>query len=89
MKRPDWLTACNPEARSYPKDWKWEYYKSHGGTREGYLCPHCKQLFTGNKDFVKLHADHIVPWSQSGPTTWENLQVLCGPCNLRKSAASE
>lgn len=31
-----------------------------------------------------LHIDHIVPWSLGGPTNAENLQTLCGPCNIAK-----
>lgn len=31
-----------------------------------------------------MHGDHIVPWIEGGPTTMENLQALCGSCNLRK-----
>ena len=30
-------------------------------------------------------ADHIVPWSKWGPTTSANCQILCRPCNRRKS----
>lgn len=32
-----------------------------------------------------LHIDHIIAWSNGGVTTDENLQTLCGPCNLGKS----
>lgn len=32
------------------------------------------------------HADHIIPWKEGGPTTIDNGQALCRPCNLRKSA---
>lgn len=36
--------------------------------------------------FDLMHGDHIVPWSQGGPTTLANLQALCGSCNLRKGS---
>jgi superfamily II DNA or RNA helicase len=31
-----------------------------------------------------VEGDHIMPWSAGGPTTMENLQVLCIACNRRK-----
>ncbi|KKU76575.1 MAG: HNH endonuclease domain protein [Parcubacteria group bacterium GW2011_GWA2_47_64] len=34
---------------------------------------------------IKLHIDHIVPFSKGGKTTLENLQTLCQECNLGKS----
>ena len=37
---------------------------------------------TGGK--VMMTADHIVPKSRGGPTTLENLQPMCAPCNSRK-----
>lgn len=33
-----------------------------------------------------LHGDHIWPFSLFGETTWENYQLICGDCNLTKSA---
>lgn len=33
----------------------------------------------------KMHLDHIVPWSAGGPDTSDNLRVLCGDCNQRRS----
>ena len=32
-----------------------------------------------------LHGDHIWPYSLFGESTWENYQLICGDCNLRKS----
>ena len=32
-----------------------------------------------------LQLDHIVPFSRGGKTTFENLRILCAPCNLGKS----
>jgi 5-methylcytosine-specific restriction endonuclease McrA len=32
----------------------------------------------------ELTFDHVVPRSQGGRTTWENVATACAPCNLRK-----
>ncbi|MGL4423036.1 MAG: HNH endonuclease signature motif containing protein [Gemmataceae bacterium] len=50
----------------------------------------CRRRFfgRGKGGFAELHGDHATSWSQGGRTTWDNLQLLCGPCNLRKSAGS-
>lgn len=45
--------------------------------RDAYRCKQCE-------DWHNLHVDHIIPESKGGPTTLENLQVLCRTCNLRK-----
>ncbi|HEV7345488.1 MAG TPA: HNH endonuclease [Devosia sp.] len=47
--------------------------------RDAYRCQQCG-------DHHDLHIDHVFPESKGGATTAENLQVLCGPCNLRKGA---
>lgn len=41
-------------------------------------------LCGATKDDTKLHVDHIVPWSQGGPTELDNLQTLCVRCNVGK-----
>jgi len=46
------------------------------------ICPICTLTFT---DISKMHADHIIPWSNGGKTTQENCQVLCERCNKTKS----
>jgi hypothetical protein len=45
--------------------------------RDAYRCRACGT----HRD---LRADHIVPESKGGPTTLDNLQTLCAPCNSRK-----
>lgn len=37
------------------------------------------------KPEVKLVLDHIVPYSKGGETTYDNLQVLCSSCNIKKN----
>lgn len=45
-------------------------------TRDKYSCAYCGR--TGNT------VDHILPRTQGGLTTWENLVAACRDCNFRK-----
>jgi len=55
----------------------WEAFR-----RQGQVCNLCRRAIP----FDLMHGDHIVPWGKGGPTTLENLQALCGSCNLRKGS---
>jgi len=33
-----------------------------------------------------LHIDHVIPVSEGGATSFQNLQILCQACNLEKGA---
>jgi len=52
---------------------------------QGQTCKLCRRSIP----FDLMHGDHIVAWSRGGRTTTENLQVLCGSCNLRKGARDQ
>ena len=53
--------------------------------RDGLRCVYC------GVDLVKseVHLDHVIPESQGRPTSYANLQVTCGKCNLEKGVLSE
>lgn len=45
------------------------------------ICPDCNKEFS----FDELEIDHIKAWSKGGTTTLNNAQLLCKPCNIKKS----
>ena len=55
--------------------------KTEAYERQDHKCAECGNPFP----IEKMQADHIDPWSAGGKTTDENCQVLCGPCNRKKS----
>jgi 5-methylcytosine-specific restriction endonuclease McrA len=48
--------------------------------RDRNRCQYCGHFFPTNE----LSIDHVVPRSQGGPDTWENLVCACVKCNARK-----
>ncbi|WP_370531392.1 HNH endonuclease [Nakamurella sp. PAMC28650] len=46
--------------------------------RDRGACAHCGAG-------TALEFDHVIPLSRGGATTVNNLQILCQPCNSRKS----
>lgn len=62
--------------RTFSDDIKEEKYAEQDG-----ICPICGEHF----DIDEMEADHIVPWSKGGKTVRENCQMLCMPCNRKKS----
>ncbi|MYC69014.1 MAG: HNH endonuclease [Acidobacteriia bacterium] len=49
--------------------------------RQGGNCKLCGESF----NIKDMEADQIDPWSEGGKTEAANCQVLCKPCNRRKS----
>lgn len=62
------------EDRAPISDW----VRSTVMARDKYQCVYCGRR-------THLQMDHIVPWSAGGTDTVDNLRVLCGPCNERRS----
>ncbi len=58
------------------------WVKAEVWERSGGLCQECDKTV----DRGEIHFDHFVPFSRGGPSTVENLRVLCAPCNLSKGA---
>ena len=63
--------------RAFTKATQLKVYEKQGG-----ICRICKKTF----DMSKMEADHITPWIEGGKTDEDNCQMLCKPCNRRKSA---
>ena len=52
--------------------------------RDNYTCQYC-----GKRPLVKdLNLDHVMPRSQGGTATWENLVTSCRRCNFRKGGST-
>lgn len=53
--------------------------------RQGHKCPICMSHGVNKEyEFDEMEGDHIIPWSQGGRTTDDNLQMLCKKCNNEK-----
>jgi 5-methylcytosine-specific restriction endonuclease McrA len=48
--------------------------------RDGNRCQYCGRKYPTNE----LSLDHIIPRSQGGRTTWDNVVCCCVKCNVRK-----
>jgi 5-methylcytosine-specific restriction endonuclease McrA len=48
--------------------------------RDRNTCQYCGHTFSTSD----LNLDHVVPRSQGGTTSWENIVCSCVPCNKRK-----
>ena len=48
--------------------------------RDNHACQYCGQ----RKPLSQLSLDHVLPRSQGGKTTWENVVCSCTACNSRK-----
>jgi 5-methylcytosine-specific restriction endonuclease McrA len=56
------------------------FTRSNIYTRDGYSCQYCGGQFASDE----LTFDHVVPASQGGLRSWENIVTCCMDCNRRK-----
>lgn len=64
--------------RAFTPKMKREAYERQNG-----ICAICHNHF----DIEEMEADHIDPWHSGGATIASNCQMLCKPCNRRKSGS--
>jgi hypothetical protein len=51
--------------------------------RDNYICQMCGVHVPDDQ----IELDHIIPYSKGGPTTVDNLRLLCRPCNRKKASS--
>lgn len=56
------------------------FTRSNIYARDGYECQYCGGKFKGDD----LTFDHVIPSSQGGTKSWENIVSACVDCNRRK-----
>ncbi len=62
-----------------------EAQKIRAYERQEHKCPFCvKDGVDVQYAYEDMQGDHIIPWSQGGRTTDDNLQMLCQKCNNTK-----
>jgi 5-methylcytosine-specific restriction endonuclease McrA len=63
-----------------PRHWRLPVSRRGVLARDSYTCQYCGS----QPGRAQLTVDHVVPRSQGGEKSWENLVAACGPCNRRK-----
>lgn len=58
-----------------------KWMRVEAGRRRGWACEKCGRRFA---DGWIIEAHHIVPTSQGGQDTFENLQLLCVECHYKE-----
>jgi 5-methylcytosine-specific restriction endonuclease McrA len=63
-----------------PRRWKLPVSRRAVLARDNYACQYCG----AQPGRPALTVDHVVPRSQGGGKSWDNLVAACAPCNRRK-----
>ncbi|MBY0563522.1 MAG: HNH endonuclease [Hyphomonadaceae bacterium] len=85
--KPIEIEDIEPQARTFPAGWRDAAVRALFSEEiAGVRCARCEFVARRPSELRRLHCDHIVAYSKGGLSTWTNLQLLCGPCNLSKGA---
>lgn len=63
-----------------PRHWRLPVSRRGVLARDCYTCQYCGT----QPGKAQLTVDHVIPRSQGGGKSWENLVAACAPCNRRK-----
>jgi 5-methylcytosine-specific restriction endonuclease McrA len=84
---PPELDPIDPMQRTYPRSYRDAAVRAASDAVTGEVtCALCGSVARSLREKNSLHADHRIAHSRGGLTSWENLQLLCPGCNLRKGA---
>jgi 5-methylcytosine-specific restriction endonuclease McrA len=80
------LTIAIPEIivlKKYDKlpDREVKFSRENVFNRDKMKCQYCGKIFT----LKELTIDHVLPKSQGGKNTWNNIVACCKPCNAHKA----
>ena len=69
--------------RDFSDSIKLEVIKNNLKVNNGSIC--CETCKTKLNSIDECHFDHIYPFAKGGKSTFDNCQILCSECNLRKN----
>jgi len=78
LKMPSVVRLINRFRRNKEKV---RYSKQNVFARDRWKCQYCNNTFP----ISKLTVDHVIPRSQGGKTSWENVVAACSACNSKKA----
>lgn len=69
--------------RGFPDSVKINVIKNNLEKNNGEI--HCENCGVKLFSFSECHFDHIIPYAKGGKSIFDNCQILCINCNLKKT----